>query len=302
MKSLNLHFTHFDDPNSWYLLPKRSVILVDECQQFFPPRKVGASVPRAIGELETHRHGGYDLHFITQDRTLCDANLRKLVGTHVHYFNAFGGNKVTRKQAAKCFDPNDYHDSKIATKKLIARDKKLYGVYWSAEIHTHKFKLPPAAFIALLCIAVLCYSIYSFSSRMLSGEPEPQPTQVTEDTNQPQTTETEVTPENILVELLTDVYISGTMTNTANNAQVIDYSFVRTTDDAVFFPDALGLSVEQISPCLVNIRLGELSQPVTCNPFYVREVVEDNNESERFDSHLASNEEAKNFEPNISIF
>lgn len=310
VSSLNLHFTHFDDPHSWHELPKKSVILIDECQQFFPPRKVGSAVPKAIGQLETHRHGGYDLHFITQDRTLCDANLRKLVGTHIHFFNAFGGKKVTRKQASKCFDPNDYHDSKSATKKVINRDSKIYGLYWSAEIHTHKFKVPAAAFLALFFVLLMAISLYSFGSKFLFGEPtapdaEPIPVEQTSPNSAPDTNPKPadtIEPETILASLLTDVYITGSLTLFDGNQRTIDYTFVRTSDDAVFHPDAIGLIVEQVSPCLVNIRLGESSYPITCNPFYIREVVESVDDEMSSDSYLASAEESERFAPNFKLF
>lgn len=309
VESLNLHFTYFDDPHSWHELPKKSVILIDECQQFFPPRKVGSAIPKAVRDLETHRHGGYDIHFITQDRTLCDANLRKLVGTHVHFFNAFGGKKVTRKQASKCFDPNDYHDSKSATKKVINRDSKIYGLYWSAEIHTHKFKIPAAAFLALFFVLLLAISLYSFGSKFLFGgdaPPEPSPVQQSTDPKETksdaQPADDSVEPKTILATLLTDVYITGSLTRFDGITRNIDYTFIRTSDDAVFHPDAIGLIVEQVSPCLVNLRLGDSSHPITCNPFYVREVIESNDDEMNSDSYLASAEDSEKFQPNFKLF
>ncbi|EGU36426.1 zonular occludens toxin domain-containing protein [Vibrio scophthalmi] len=304
VRSLNFHFTHFSDPRNWMELPKRSIIFIDECQQFFPPRAVGSKVPPAIGALETHRHGGYDIHFVTQDRTLCDANLRKLVGCHVHYFNAFGGSQVTRKESPKCFNPDDYHDSKQAKKKSISRDKKFYGVYWSAEIHTHKFKIPFMVYVMIFFIGLLIFCIYSFSSKFLFGDSSTDtPVEQVAPAGQPapKTTD-EFNPQNILLELLTDVYISGSVTEHRHAGKDIFYSFVRTSDSAVFYPESIGLVVEDISPCLVNLRLGDMTQPVTCNPFYVREVIEDDEDIDDIQGHLASNEDAERFQPNITLF
>lgn len=140
VKPLNLHFTHFENPAAWMELPKGSVILIDEVQQFFPPRPVGSRIPAAIQALETHRHGGYDIHFVTQDASLSDQNLRKLVGRHIHFYNPFGGKRVTRFENPGTFQTGDYHAKKQAKKKSISHATHFYGVYWSAEIHTHKFQ------------------------------------------------------------------------------------------------------------------------------------------------------------------
>lgn len=305
VKPLNLHFTHFPDPNEWMNLPKRSVILIDECQQFYPPRATGSRVPHAISQLETHRHGGYDIHFVTQDRTLCDVNIRKLVGCHVHYFNPLGGERVVRKEAPKCFDPNDYHDSKASTKKPIKRDKRFYGVYWSAEIHTHKFKFPVMGFVAIFCILMIAYSLYSLSSTLFpSDEPTPTPSPVPAvvPSTSPATETTD--PLTFYVsELLTDVYISGVVVETTMNDKAYHYSFVRSSDNAVFYPDSVGLNIEPLAPCLANIRIGDVTHPITCNPFYIREVVDSVDESEDDDSTaLASSDTGKQYAPNIKLF
>lgn len=307
IKPLNLHFTNFDDPKDWMSLPKRSVILIDECQQFFPPRAVGSRVPAAIAALETHRHGGYDIHFVTQDRTLCDANLRKLVGCHVHYFNALGGDRVTRKESPKCFDPNDYHDSKNSTKKMIKRDKSFYGVYWSAEIHTHKFKFPFMGFVAIGCVVLIGYSLYSLSSRFLSP---PEPVAPPEQSQPVHNNNSDPEPlpsdplEFYVTELLTDVYISGSVVEHYPNDKEYYYSFVRTSDNAVFYPDSVGLDIEPLTPCLANIRIGDVVHPITCNPFYIREIQESSDENLDDDggSVLANNETAQKYAPDIKLF
>ncbi|WP_217631641.1 zonular occludens toxin domain-containing protein, partial [Vibrio cholerae] len=87
--------------------------------------------PTAVARFETHRHHGHDVHLVTQDAMLIDANVRRLVDRHVHFFNATGGERVTRYEMPKAFDPSDYHDKKMAKKDLIKREKQFYGVYWS---------------------------------------------------------------------------------------------------------------------------------------------------------------------------
>ena len=90
VRPLNLHFNHFADPRSWSDLPKRSVIFIDECQQFFLPGLLFQKASSYCRFRDAPTRRLCDIHFVTQDRTLCDANLRKLVGCHVHFFNPLG--------------------------------------------------------------------------------------------------------------------------------------------------------------------------------------------------------------------
>lgn len=291
VRPLNLDFRHFEDPNFWFDLPKGSRILIDECQQFFPPRPVGSRKPQAIAKLETHRHGGYDLHFITQERTLVDQNLRKLVGRHIHYFNPFGGKRVTRYEAPKCVDYDNYHDKKQATKKPISHPTEFYGSYYSAEIHTHKFKFPLSIVFAVLVILLLFGSSLYFLSSFVFGSESPaeSPQQLSGPNikNAAKTSHNQtqpITQADLLMQYVntvtTDVYISGAIGHSSSSGRVeYDYTFYRSTDDAVFHPKDVGLVVESVSECLANIVVSSVRKPITCNPFYVRVPVEDEDES-----------------------
>ena len=161
LKHFNLHFTHFEDARKWFELPRTSVIFIDECQQYFPPRGVGSTKPKHISEFETHRHKGYDIHLVTQDRMLLDVNVRKLANRHIHYHNPFGGKRVTRYTGSKSFDADNYFDLKVTEKSFIKRPEYLYGSYFSAEIHTHTFKVPKMAFVGLALVVFLIYTGYS---------------------------------------------------------------------------------------------------------------------------------------------
>ena len=292
IKSLNLHFTHFEDPATWYQLPKKSVVLIDECQQFFPPRPAGSRVPDAIRELETHRHGGYDLHFITQDATLADQNLRKLVGRHIHFHNPFGGKRITRYESAKLFKPDDYHDRKQATSKFTAHATNFYGLYWSAEIHTHKFKLPKSlillVFMLVAIVSGLSYVYFGVihkentSQEMISDSPTVQAPLV-----QPTELDAEQRKQKRLDNLsrylddtLDDVFITGSIKTKDKSGNIhIDYVFYRASDESVFDPTALGFTLQSESDCLAIFMLATVRRPVTCNPFYVRKPMPDDDDS-----------------------
>lgn len=160
IKRFNLHFTHFSQAALWYELPRNSVIFVDECQQTFPPRPVGAKVPMHCSEFETHRHKGYDVFLVTQDAKLLDNHVRRLAGVHIHFFRPFGGSIIKRIWSDKVIDPDDYFDKKAAQISTAPRDKKYYGLYWSADVHTHKFKVPTKLLLIFPVFFGVAYGIY----------------------------------------------------------------------------------------------------------------------------------------------
>ncbi|MDW3122211.1 zonular occludens toxin domain-containing protein [Vibrio sp. 1974] len=274
----NFHFTKFEDPKTWHQLPKTSIILMDEAQQYFPPRGVNAknpSVPLHIGKFETHRHDGFDVHIITQDPKLIDVNIRRLVGRHIHFYNPTGGERVTRYENPKAFDPEQWHDKQSAQKSLIKREKAFYGVYWSAEIHTHKFKVPRFVyyFIGLiLFLAVMAYMVYA----VLFKEPEQPaaPTKPATEQTKPPRTPTANEPETALAShlesMLEGIFIDGVVVQHSDGAQIYHYTFSKSETGEVFYPDNLGLYVEPVNQCTASINIGTVQHFVTCDPFYKR--------------------------------
>ncbi|WP_051146654.1 zonular occludens toxin domain-containing protein [Marinobacter daepoensis] len=142
-KALGWQTLDLEQAKAWYDLPHGSVIILDECQDLFPPEKFGSKVPEHIRQLNTHRHLGIDLVLITQHPKLIDTKVRRLVGQHFHFKRQFGLQSATRFTFQECADdPNDYFAQKAATKTRKRFNKKLYGLYKSAEVHTHKRKIP----------------------------------------------------------------------------------------------------------------------------------------------------------------
>jgi len=73
------------DAARWHLdLPDGAILVVDEVQQVWRPRGPGHAPSDAVKALETHRHRGIDVFVTTQKPNLVDANVRGLVGRHVH--------------------------------------------------------------------------------------------------------------------------------------------------------------------------------------------------------------------------
>lgn len=175
---LNLSWHHFEDPYKWYELPRESIIIIDECQQFFKKLKAGAENPQWAAEFQTHRHKGWDIHLISQKAEYVNYYVRTLTGRHIHYHNPFGGETVGRMEKGQLFNPTDYHDRKSTQQSKFKRPKKFYGVYFSAEIHTHKRQWPTKLLILpvmIIFFIVLMYYIFSkfvFASSNEENEPE----------------------------------------------------------------------------------------------------------------------------------
>lgn len=160
IRQFKLHWNNFPDPTQWPHLPPHSIIVVDECQRWFPPRPVGAKVPAHVSEFETHRHKGLDIHLVTQDAKLLDSHVRRLVGRHVHFQNPLASKRITRMENDKVFDPSDFHQRKNATKSVKKRDSSFYGLYWSADVHTHKRRFPKILLLLIPIFIAPAYFVY----------------------------------------------------------------------------------------------------------------------------------------------
>lgn len=302
VKKFNLHFTYFDDPRKWFELPRTSVIFIDECQQYFPPRGVGSTKPKHISEFETHRHKGYDIHLVTQDRMLLDVNVRKLANRHIHYHNPFGGKRVTRYEGSKSFDSDNYFDLKNTEKSFIKRPTFLYGSYFSAEIHTHQFKVPKMAFVGVALVLFLVYTCFSLYGTLFKDRnPESvaasaqtvkakQPVAIQKVTYKDNLETTEQTAlVSFVSKLTTDVYIDGSIaTYDTYGAVNYDYSFSNKLTKDIFNPHAVGFTVKQLGRCLVKLSLYEYTTFITCDPLYRIEPVKDNDSSDS-DFFIAGN-------------
>lgn len=171
-----LPWTEFE-PERWMELPAGSIVVIDECQRVFRPRMHGTAVPPFVAALETHRHLGIDLVFITQHPMLVDSNVRRLVGLHFHAVRKFGTQAATihewgsvKENCDKNREGSVRHDFKYP--------KAAYGWYKSAEVHTHKARIPMRVWLLLalpVVIAVLLWFIWQrWSSKTEKEAPQAQ--------------------------------------------------------------------------------------------------------------------------------
>ena len=155
-----------DEVMEWDTLPHGAVLVVDEAQYLMPTRDSRKPMPDWIVKMSEHRHKGYDLIFITQNPMLLDAGFRRFVGKHIHIERVFGMQSAKWMTWEKCVsDIEDHFKRKEAVVKRVPFDKKYYDLYKSAEVHTHKRKLPLKVFIPFIFLAVVIGLVIHFLNR-----------------------------------------------------------------------------------------------------------------------------------------
>jgi len=157
---LKLPWTEIE-PEKWMDCPPNSIVVIDECQRVFRPRANGSQVPPYIAQLETHRHKGLDIVLITQHPMLIDQNIRRLAGKHFHLQRIYGFHKATLMEFQSVRENCD-KNNKDALKTTWNYPKNVFDYYKSAEVHTHKGKLPKHFYY--LIALVFCFSPASLIS------------------------------------------------------------------------------------------------------------------------------------------
>lgn len=160
-----------------FTFPPNSIVIVDECQRVFRPRNSGAKVPDEVAAFETHRHLGIDFILITQHPTLVDANIKRLVGRHIHIrMTALGRYRYEWQQVG---DPDLRASRDLAHTTKYKLPKRVFDQYKSAELHTkHKIPIPKAVWVIVGCLAILggigYYMQGSVSKKFSNDQPHAQ--------------------------------------------------------------------------------------------------------------------------------
>lgn len=152
--------------SNWHQwLPEGSILIIDECQRYWRPRPNGSAVPPAIQALETHRHKGIDIYFLTQDPKKIDSQIRNLIEVHKHFSMSALGIRRCFEWRNKVGDHNSKADIKTALVTPYFLDESVYDFYTSAVQHNQvkakKSKLVyvlPAAFV--FGIFLVGFSVY----------------------------------------------------------------------------------------------------------------------------------------------
>ncbi|OZY86759.1 hypothetical protein CBP51_07040 [Cellvibrio mixtus] len=177
IKELKMPWIALDENEvkEWDTLPNGAVLVVDEAQYLMPVRDPRKPLPEWILKMSEHRHKGYDLIFLTQSPNLLDAGFRRFVGRHTHIERIFGLESAKWLTWEKCVtEVDDHFKRKEAVIKRVGFDKKYFGTYKSAEVHTHKRKIPAKVFIPFIAlfflIGLVIYFLNSWGNRIDNAE------------------------------------------------------------------------------------------------------------------------------------
>lgn len=162
------------DMHVWLKKPENngSVVVIDEAQNIFPPRSAGSKTPEILEWLHVHRHSGVDIILITQMPGRIDKQVRDLVGAHYHIHKTPLG--VRMRYFWDYCENNPRTGMKNARPEVYKFDKKAFGLYKSAEIHT-KVRTPKSRVLwvipaALIVFGITAYMGYSLLSGLGSSE------------------------------------------------------------------------------------------------------------------------------------
>lgn len=165
-----------------------SIVLVDEAQDLYPTRTGSQKMPSFLKFFERHRHAGLDFYIITQKPRQIDIHLRELAGHHIHYERSFGLEAVKKLEHNKVIEDLNKIDDSITVSRSVY-PKRLYGLYKSAAVHTHKRKLPKRLvyglpFVIFLILA-MGFILYHVVSSFGSSDTEKQPSNNSGSTSTP---------------------------------------------------------------------------------------------------------------------
>lgn len=146
------------EPEQWMRdVPDGSIIVIDEVQRIWRPRGPGQKVPADVAALETHRHRGIDFYIVTQGPRLVDANVRALVGRHVH-LRDIGVLGRWWYEWPECADQCASSWRNAPIKKRYRLPKTIFTEYKSASIHVK----PIRSFPTMLVVMVLALGVTGY--------------------------------------------------------------------------------------------------------------------------------------------
>lgn len=162
----------FDDYLDWTDTPDGSVVVYDEAQQHFgADGGRGRSDRKDIAGLETHRHTGHTIVFITQHPRLIHSHVTRLVGRHSHVARMFGTNNTYIYWLDRLMNVDSRSDLKFASSDTWRYPKELMSIYKSSSLHIKTRRIPFKVWAYLTFIAcALTLGGFSFYKMMHSPQ------------------------------------------------------------------------------------------------------------------------------------
>lgn len=148
--------------------PEGAHIFIDEVQRVWRPEAAGKTPHRSITELETHRHRGLDFTIMTQHPNLIHANVRRLVGKHIHVRRTALGVKVY--EYSECQNSPDTAWRNALTKLSWKHPKNAFGLYKSASLHVKvKYRIPGPVKLIAACIVGIVGLGWYMADRLMTA-------------------------------------------------------------------------------------------------------------------------------------
>jgi zona occludens toxin len=155
-------------------VPDGAVVVVDEVQRKWRPRGPGSKVPDSVAGLETHRHRGLDFILITQNPRLLDANVRALIGRHVH-FRDTGWAGRWAYEWPECSVECAWKT--CTNKRKYKLPKRVFDLYKSASMHMKPVrKVPLMLWFLGLAVIVMAWLLWRVWGNFKGSEAPPLPT------------------------------------------------------------------------------------------------------------------------------
>lgn len=167
--ALTLPWNRLETMAEWLDIPDGSILVVDEAQMVDRlPKRGNGNPPKYVESLATHRHRGIDIFLITQHPLLIDSFARRLCEDHFHLVRTFGAERATVHKFTQVKDyPDKSRDGSMQSQWSFPRD--VYSYYKSAEVHTHKRKIPARVWI-LLSVPFLVAAFGYLGFKQLPGQ------------------------------------------------------------------------------------------------------------------------------------
>lgn len=158
-----------------------SLLVVDEVQRIWRPLNSSTGLPPEVAALETHRHKGLDFWLISQGPHLFHANIRLLIGKHIHLVSKWNGRSE--------YEWPECRQSVTSRGDAVTRPYKLpskiFHLYKSSSLHVKQSHRKPLAFYGLFfCAALLLVMGYVTYTRVTAHMKKPDTTANAEQTPQ----------------------------------------------------------------------------------------------------------------------
>lgn len=132
----------------WQELPEGSAIFCDEIQDYCGT-DLGKEPPEWVKQLARHRHQGFDFIGTTQSPMFLHPFARKLVKPHVHYIRPWNMKGARYTWDTVQNDPTTRTAKNLGQRVMVTPNPKVFELYQSTVLDTHKAKPPYKLFIIL---------------------------------------------------------------------------------------------------------------------------------------------------------